>query len=309
MPFIQNYNLICILGPTASGKTIFAANLAYQLGGEIISADSRQVYRNMDIGTGKDLGDYNVSGNQIPFHILDIVEAGSEYNVFHFQKDFILAFNQIRERNKLPILCGGSGMYIDAVLRGYKLVNVPVNEQLRKELEVFSMEELVNRLKSYGKLHNTTDIIVRKRLIRAIEIEEYYLDQPEQDRFFPEIRSVVFGIEMDREIRRKRITQRLNLRLQHGMIEEVEKLLSSGILPEKLIYYGLEYKYITWYLTGKMSYPDMFSQLNTAIHQFAKRQMTWFRKMEREGLKINWIDGSLGIMEKVRIAEEVIFKK
>jgi tRNA dimethylallyltransferase len=303
MPLFQNINLICILGPTASGKTAFAANLAARLGGEIISADSRQVYRNMDIGTGKDLGDYMINGIQIPFHLVDIVNAGSEYNVFQFQKDFLAAFNNIRERGKLPILCGGTGMYIEAVLKAYKLINVPVNEILRKELEPASLEELESRLKLFKQLHNTTDITIRERLIRAIEIEEYYLDHPDEDESFIGLSPVIFGIMVDRESRRKRITERLKYRLQHGMIEEVQNLLDSGITPEKLIFYGLEYKYLTWYLTGKLSYDEMVLQLNTAIHQFAKRQMTWFRKMERDGFKIHWIDGSLDLEEKLRIAD------
>jgi len=309
MPYMQNYNLICILGPTASGKTALAANLAGRLGGEIISADSRQVYRNMDIGTGKDLADYTVSGIQIPFHLVDIVDAGSEYNVFEYQKDFFVALRQIWERNNLPILCGGTGLYIDAVLSSYKLINVPLNENIRHELESVSMEDLTNRLKSYRKLHNTTDLVNRKRLIRAIEIEEYYLNHPRNDKSFPDIKAVVFGIKVDRETRRKQITERLNFRLKNGMIEEVQRLLDSGIPDKQLVYYGLEYKYITWFVTGKISYEEMYSRLNTAIHQFAKRQMTWFRKMEKEGIDIHWIDGNLGMDDRVRIVEEILSRQ
>lgn len=286
----SGYDLITILGPTACGKTYFAACLSEKIGGEIISADSRQVYKKMDLGTGKDYDDYYVNGKMIPFHLIDILEPGEKYNVFEYQKDFIAAFNEIKNRGKMPVMCGGTGLYIDAVIKGYRLLPVPPNHLLRKKLESKTMEELIQILSKYRKLHNTTDIDTRKRAVRAIEIEEYHQQHPENDTLFPRLNTILIGIKYDREVIKKRITERLNDRLKKGMIEEVGNLLSKGLKPEQLVYYGLEYKYITLYLTGAIKYDEMFSRLNIAIHQFAKRQMTWFRKMEREGAVIHWLD-------------------
>ncbi|QKG80629.1 tRNA (adenosine(37)-N6)-dimethylallyltransferase MiaA [Tenuifilum thalassicum] len=297
----NKYDLIAIVGPTASGKTQLAAHLAARLNGEIISADSRQVYRGMTIGTGKDLDDYVVDGQEIPYHLIDIVDAGYKFNVFEYQQHFIDAYNDIKSRNRLPILCGGSGLYVDSVLRGYKLLPVPENPELRRELESKTDEELAKILSSYKKLHNTTDLDTRKRTIRAIEIEEYYKRQPVDPNPFPEINSIVFGVKYQRATEMKRIRERLAQRLESGMIDEVKALLDSGLNADDLIYYGLEYKYITEYLLGKYSYDEMFEKLYIAIRQFAKRQMTWFRGMERKGFTINWIPGELSLEEKMSI--------
>lgn len=296
---MEQINLITILGATASGKTDVAAHLAHRIGGEIISADSRQVYRGMDIGTGKDIADYTIDGEPIPYHLIDIVDAGYEYNVFEYQRDFVNAFTNIQARNKFPIICGGSGMYIEAVLKGYKLINVPVNEELRNSLAGKSLEELASILKNYKTLHNQSDVDTVKRAIRGIEIEEYYTQHSEIDTHYPEINSLIVGVKYDRESRRRRITERLKTRLKEGMVDEVKKLLDSGIKPESLIYYGLEYKYITQYLIGEMSYEEMFRQLEIAIHQFSKRQMTWFRHMESNGFFIHWLDGYMPTDEKI----------
>ncbi|HKK80949.1 MAG TPA: tRNA (adenosine(37)-N6)-dimethylallyltransferase MiaA [Prolixibacteraceae bacterium] len=293
------YNLITILGATASGKTSVASHLATKVNGEIISADSRQIYRGMDIGTGKDIQDYTINNTTIPYHLIDIVDAGYQYNVFEYQHDFIEVYDDITARNKLPVMCGGSGLYIEAVLKGYKLIQVPVNEKLREELSDKSLEELTEILKKYKTLHNTSDVDTRKRAVRAIEIEEYYTGHPQIDTYFPNINSLIVGVKFDRNSRRRRITERLNARLKEGMIEEVESLMNKGITPDNLIYYGLEYKYITLYLTGKLSYFEMFNQLETAIHQFSKRQMTWFRRMEKHGFNIHWLDGYMPTSEKV----------
>ncbi len=293
------FNLLSIVGPTASGKTALAVQLAAAFRGEVISADSRQVYRGMDIGTGKDLQEYLVNGEIIPFHLIDIVDAGEKYNVFEYQSDFVKAWEDCRQRGVLPVLCGGSGLYVEAVLKGYQLLAVPVNEELRASLNGLSLADLASRLSAYKKLHNTTEIDTPKRAIRAIEIEEYYLTHPKEEKVLPEIRSLIVGVDVSREVRRERITARLHERLQHGMVEEVQNLLDSGIAPEDLIYYGLEYKYLTLYLIGRLKYEDMVGQLNVAIHQFAKRQMTWFRKMEREGFEIRWLKGELSMEEKI----------
>ncbi len=296
----KKYNLITILGPTASGKTSVAAKIASVLDGEIISADSRQVYRGMDLGTGKDYADYIVDGKAVPYHLIDIVDAGYEYNVYEYQKDFLDVFAEITEREKLPVMCGGSGLYLEAVLKNYKLIRVPVNEQLRESLDDKLLWELTDILKSYKNyLHNQTDTESSKRAIRAIEIEEYYLTHPEIDTGMPEINSLVVGVKFEREARRKRITTRLKQRLKEGMLDEVQHLLDSGLTPEQLTYYGLEYKYMTLHLTGKITFQEMFDSLNVAIHQFAKRQMTWFRRMENQGIKINWLDGFMPMDEKV----------
>jgi tRNA dimethylallyltransferase len=296
---LNNYQLITILGPTASGKTNLAAALAYKLDSEIISADSRQVYRSMDIGTGKDLSDYVVKGKQISYHLIDICNAGEKYNVYEYQHDFHKAYLELINKGKLPILCGGTGLYIEAVLKGFKLLSVPENKELRKSLEDKSLDELTVILSHYGSLHNTTDMDSAKRILRAIEIADYTLKKnPEYQEFRP-INSLIIGIDLNREIRRQLITQRLKSRLENGMIEEVKFLLDSGIAPEDLIYYGLEYKFVTLYLTGELTFKEMFDQLEIAIHQFAKRQMTWFRGMERRGFTIKWISPDLSVSEKV----------
>jgi tRNA dimethylallyltransferase len=355
---MHHYNLLAITGPTATGKTTLAAHLAFHLNGEVISADSRQVYRGMNIGTGKDLSDYWVEGKQIPVHLTDIVDAGTQYNVFEYQRDFLRALNDLRQRDKFPVLCGGSGLYIEAVLQNYTLIQVPVNEDLRSLLAGKSLDELTEILKSYNsKLHNITDIVNEKRAIRAIEISDYYRnlksDLSERSELSerrdlrerkdlselsdvrerrdlrelsdklpntdyspitdyripitdhrsphtPGLKPLIVGIKYDLEIRRERITRRLHQRLKEGMVEEVQSLLDSGILPEGLIYYGLEYKYITLYLTGAMTYPEMVEKLNISIHQFAKRQMTWFRRMERQGTIIHWVDGNLPLEGKMK---------
>ena len=299
----MNYDLVTILGPTASGKTPLAAALAYRLNAEIISGDSRQVYRRMDLGTGKDLADYVVDGKRIPYHLIDIVEPGYKYNVFEFQRDFLQAYDDIRQRGVLPILCGGTGMYIESVLKGYKLLPVPENPELRASLADKSLDELTTILAEYKKLHNSTDVDTVKRAIRAIEIEEYYRQQPVSAREFPAINSLVIGVDIDRDLRRTKITRRLKQRLDEGMVDEVIALLDAGIPTEDLIYYGLEYKYLTLYAVGQLTYDEMFHQLEIAIHQFAKRQMTWFRGMERRGFNIHWIDASLPMEQKV---EEIV---
>ena len=292
-------DLITILGPTASGKTPLAAALADRLGTEIISGDSRQVYRRMDLGTGKDLVDYTVEGRQVPYHLIDIVEPGYKYNVFEYQRDFLKAYQEITAKNKLPILCGGTGMYIESVLKGYRLLPVPENPELRASLEGKSLEELTGILEGYKKLHNSTDVDTAKRAIRAIEIEEYYKQQPAEYREFPSLKSMIIGVDIDRELRREKITRRLKQRLDEGMVEEVRGLLAEGIDPENLIYYGLEYKFLTQYAIGELTFDEMFHQLETAIHQFAKRQMTWFRGMERRGFTIHWLDATLPMEEKI----------
>ena len=295
----MKYDLITIIGPTASGKTPLAAALANKLDTEIISGDSRQVYRRMDLGTGKDLVDYTVNGHEVPYHLIDIVEPGYKYNVFEYQRDFLKAYEEITAKGKLPVLCGGTGMYVESVLKGYRLLPVPENSELRASLEGKSLEELTHILEGYKKLHNSTDVDTAKRAIRAIEIEEYYKQQPPEYREFPSLHSLIVGVNIDRELRREKITRRLKQRLEEGMVEEVRGLLAEGIHPDNLIYYGLEYKFLTQYVIGELTYEEMFLQLETAIHQFAKRQMTWFRGMERRGFTIHWLDATLPMEEKL----------
>ncbi len=303
----MKYNLVTILGPTATGKTTLAAHLAAKINGEVISADSRQVYRGMDLGTGKDYADYFVSGIEVPSHLVDIEDAGIHYNVYRFQTDFVRVFSEIHSRGKFPVLCGGSGLYLEAVLKDYKLIQVPPNRELRTELEGKSLEELTEILqKLKPDLHNSTDVETDRRAVRAIEIEMYYREHPELETSMPEIKSLNIGINFDREIRRQRISQRLKERLDEGMLDEVQKLLDSGLTPEQLIYYGLEYKYLTLHLTGELSYDEMYNQLEIAIHQFAKRQMTWFRGMEKRGTKIQWIDGNLPLDEKLELIQKMV---
>jgi tRNA dimethylallyltransferase len=294
------YDLLVITGPTATGKTSLAVNAALALGGEIISADSRQVYKGMNIGTGKDYDEYNITEGKIPVHLIDIAEPGTKYNVFEYQRDFFGIYQILHERNVFPLVCGGSGMYIDSVVSGYRLFEVPPNDELRKELATRSMGELTELLKSYRPLHNITDIDSKKRVIRAIEIEIFNSSKPGFATSYPKLRTLITAIDIPREIRRERITARLWERLNSGMVEEVRGLLKSGISEELLVYYGLEYKYITWYLSGRLSYDEMVSKLEIAIHQFAKRQMTWFRGMEKKGTVIHWIDGLLPMEEKVK---------
>ena len=303
--------MITILGPTASGKTPVAACLAAMIGGEIISADSRQVYRRMDIGTGKDLADYTVDGRQVPYHLIDIREPGTKYNLFEYQQDFFDAYQQIQERGAVPILCGGTGLYIEAVLKGYKLSPVPQNQELRCSLEGKSLDELTQmltdiKIKTGSNMHNTTDVDSCQRAIRAIEIETYNLEHPTPRRELPSVDSVIIGIDINRDLRREKITRRLKARLEEGMVDEVRALLDEGISAEDLIYYGLEYKFITEYLMGRTSYEEMFQRLEIAIHQFAKRQMTWFRGMERRGFTIHWISATLSMDEKIKAIQSYL---
>ena len=306
--YLMKYTMLVVLGPTASGKTTFAANIGYRYNGEVISADSRQVYKHMSIGTGKDYGDYTVNGHAIPCHLIDIATPGYHYNVYEYQKDFLQIYEHLQRKNKLPVLCGGSGLYLEAVLKGYKLIHVPPDYTLRASLNEFSLEALKDLLLSYKQhLHNTTDLTSRKRAIRAIEIAKYYSDHPEIDLKYPDIFPLVLGIIFDRATQRQLITRRLENRLQNGLIDEVKALMRKYELSAKdLEYYGLEYKYVVRYIQGKCTYGEMFKTLNTAIHQFAKRQMTWFRRMERNGMKIHWIDGNLAMEDKLQMAGELI---
>lgn len=303
----MNYELITILGPTASGKTDLAAHLAARLGdAEIISADSRQVYRGMDIGTGKDLADYTVGGVQVPYHLIDILEAGEKYNLFQYQQDFWSAYNDVVSRGKTPILCGGTGLYIESILKSYKMVSVPENVALRQRLADKSLAGLTTILQTYKTLHNTTDVDTAKRAIRAIEIQEYYREHHIEEQDFPQLRSLTIGVNIDRELRREKISLRLRKRLEEGMIEEIRQLLEH-VPAENLLYYGLEYKFVTLYCLGELSYDEMVRQLEIAIHQFAKRQMTWFRGMEeRRGIPIHWIDATLPMDERVEKCLELM---
>ncbi|MBQ9215146.1 MAG: tRNA (adenosine(37)-N6)-dimethylallyltransferase MiaA [Prevotella sp.] len=309
--------MITILGPTASGKTPIAARLAAEIGGEVISADSRQVYRRMDIGTGKDLGDYVVpmvngqsSMVNVPYHLINICEPGTKYNLFEYQQDFFDVYQDVRGRGAVPILCGGTGLYIEAVLKGYHLSPVPQDQELRDALEGKSLDELTLMLtelkkKTGSNMHNKTDVDSCQRAIRAIEIETYNLEHPTPRRELPPVDSIIIGIDIDRELRREKISRRLKARLDGGMVDEVRALLEEGIPAEDLIYYGLEYKFVTEYLTGRLSYDEMVTRLEIAIHQFAKRQMTWFRGMERRGFKIHWIDASLPMEDKIERIKEL----
>ncbi len=301
----NEYNILTILGPTASGKTALAVAVAAQLDGEIVSADSRQVYRGMDIGTGKDLAEYTADGRAVPYHLIDIADAGYKYNLFEYQRDFAAAYQTIVARHKTPILCGGTGLYIEAVLGGYQLVAVPENAELRAALADKTLPELAELLRGYKTLHNTTDIDTPKRAIRAIEIADYSRRHPEMQPQGERLRPLIVGVSIDRELRRQKITERLHQRLNAGMIDEVANLLHAGIPPENLTYYGLEYKFVTLYLTGTLTYDAMVAQLETAIHQFAKRQMTWFRGMERRGFTIHWLDATWPVEEKVAFVEKL----
>jgi tRNA dimethylallyltransferase len=302
------YDILVVTGPTASGKTALAAAVAHRIGGEIISADSRQVYRGMNLGTGKDYHDYIVDGSPVPFHLIDIADPGYKYNVFEYQRDFNRVYSDLKQRKVFPVVCGGSGMYADSIISGYKMFEVPPDSGLRVKLEKKSMEELKEILLTYKSLHNTTDLDTKKRVIRAIEIEHSTRNKAKPGIEFPKVKALLTGIIFERENRRKMITERLKQRLDCGMIEEVKNLIHQGISTETLIYYGLEYKFITLYLTGKISYSEMVRDLEIAIHQFAKRQMTWFRGMERRGTKIHWIEGTLPMTEKVKIVLELLLE-
>ena len=305
----EKYDLVSIVGPTACGKTSLAVELALSIpGAEIISADSRQVYRGMDIGTGKDIAEYTRGGVTVPSHLLDIVDAGEKYNLFEFQRDFLVAYEDIKKRGAYPVMCGGSGLYVESVLKGYRLLPVPENPPLRAELEEKSLEELTALLATYKQLHNNTDTDNKKRAIRAIEIEEYYRNCPVEERYFPQINALTIGVQVDREVRRERISRRLRERLACGMVDEVRGLLDSGLQPDQLIYYGLEYKYLTLYLTGAMGYDEMVSGLEIAIHQFAKRQMTWFRGMEKRGVQIHWVDAMRPLPELVEQIKTLLYE-
>lgn len=300
--------LITILGPTACGKTALAVSLAKRLDGAVISADSRQVYRGMDIGTGKDLSEYNDGEVSVPYYLIDIVNPGYKYNIYEYQNDFFKAYREVLKEGKMPIMCGGSGLYIESVLKGYKLIPVPENPDLRKKLSTKSLQELKVILAGYKTLHNTTDVDTVKRAIRAIEIEECYKRNSKTGEELIKLNNLIIGIDIDREERRQRISDRLNSRIEMGLIKEVESLIEGGVLPADLIYYGLEYKYVTMYLIGELSIKQMKKELEIAIHQFAKRQMTWFRGMERRGLEINWIPYSMPTEEKLKIILELISK-
>ena len=304
--FRTPYDLIVITGPTATGKTRIAAQLAETMQAEIVSADSRQVYKGMDIGTGKDLADYVINGKMIPVHLVDIVEPGYEFNVFEFQNHFIKAIEHIRKRDLQAIMCGGTGLYLEAALANYRLLKVPINKTLRQQLDELTQEELVENLASMKKLHNTTDITERSRLIRAIEIETFNQAHPQERKNYPEFSHIIFAITFPREILRERISTRLKNRLENGMQTEVEQLLKTGLKPQQLSFYGLEYKYVTQYVTGEIDHGEMYTKLNTAIHQFAKRQMTWFRRMERKGFTIHWVDGELSQDEKLKFIHKTI---
>ncbi len=296
---VSAYDLLVVSGPTASGKTSLAVALAFRLGSEIISADSRQVYRRMDLGTGKDYNEYSICGKTIPVHLIDIADPGYKYNLFEYQRDFTEVFTRLKGRGVFPIVCGGSGMYIDSIVKGYELFEVAPDSGLRAKLEKKPMDELTRILSTYRKLHNVTDLDTRKRVIRAIEIEHFNHVAQRKQKKFPLLKPLVVGIMVDREVRRRRISERLRERLKAGMVDEVRILLESGVEKESMIYYGLEYKYITLYLSGELSYESMVSELEIAIHQFAKRQMTWFRGMERKGTVIHWIDERLTMDEKI----------
>ncbi len=296
----ENNILLVITGPTATGKTRLAVLVAHATGREVISADSRQVYRGMDLGSGKDLDDFLVEGRLVPYHLIDIAEPGAEYNVFEYQGDFLNAYRHIRSRNSQAILCGGTGMYIEAAIKGYRMLKVPKNLPLRSQLSPMTMEELSKILARFGPLHNTTDTGDRERLVRAIEIQEYQKTHSGLMKDYPVLNPKLFAIHFDRAILRQRITERLDRRLAAGMTREIEQLLKKGLKPSQLVFYGLEYRYVTRYVVGEISWDQMVTQLNTAIHQFAKRQMTWFRRMERRGTPIQWIDGRLPEEEKMR---------
>ena len=302
----SDYNLLVVLGPTASGKTSFAARMAAAFDGEIISADSRQVYRGMTIGTGKDLADYVVDGRPVPYHLIDIAAAGEKYNVYRYQTDFFEAMRTVERHGRLPIMCGGTGLYIEAVLRGYRFIEVPPDTELRAALAGKTLAELADILASYRPLHNTSDTDTPRRAIRNIEIARYYAQHPEAGQPLPPVRPLVVGTLVDRETRRSRITRRLHARLREGLVDEVAGLMRAGVSSDDLIYYGLEYKFVTNYLLGLLTLEEMTEQLNIAIHQFAKRQMTWFRGMEARGIHVHWLDMQLPESERIAMVRELM---
>ena len=306
MELLTEYDLLVITGPTASGKTSLAVCLAKMIGGEVISADSRQVYKGMNLGTGKDYDDYLVNGTRVPFHLIDIADPGYKYNVFEYQRDFIKVYTELKKRKVFPVVCGGSGMYADSIITGYKMFEVPPDSGLRVELEKKSLEELKAILSSYKNQHNTSDLDSKKRAIRAIEIAHFNNNKGAPKSENLKIKSLVVGVMFDRDTRRKRISERLRQRMDSGMVAEVKQLIDQGISTETLIYYGLEYKYITLFLLGEIGYDEMLKALEIAIHQFAKRQMTWFRGMEKRGINIHWIDGELEMDEKVNKVLELL---
>lgn len=308
MQHSNKYNLVVVLGPTASGKTSLAAPLAHQIHGEVISADSRQVYKHMTLGTGKDYDDYIVEGQKVPYHLIDIAQPGYKYNVYEYQRDFYTAFEDVIGRGKFPVMCGGTGMYIEAVLSGFKIIQVPSNPELRAALESKDLEELAGMLKTMKKLHNTTEVDTKKRAIRAIEIETYYQSNPQIDVELPKLNPLIIGVDIERQLRRDKITKRLKDRLKEGMVEEVKGIIDSGVMPADLLYYGLEYKFVTQYVLGLISYDQMFEQLNIAIHQFAKRQMTWFRKMERSGFTIHWLNAETQLQTNIDTVKMILLK-
>ena len=287
--------LITILGPTATGKTALAAEVAYRLNGEVISADSRQVFRGMDIGTGKDLADYDIHGTHVPYHLIDICHPSEEYSAYRFLNDFVPAFSSIVARGRQPILCGGTGLYIDAVVRRYRLSDAPIDPAYRASLEPFSDDELAARLASYGPLHNHTDTETRERLLRALEIQEYAQAHPDRYTHLPDMQHAVFGTLMDRQHVIDRIEHRLRTRLDEGMTDEVQRLLDQGIAPERLMRFGLEYRHVTKFLLHQCTREEMYRDLFTDIRRFAKRQMTWFRRMERAGVNIHWLDATMPV--------------
>ena len=302
----DKFDLITVLGATAGGKTSFAANFAYETNRDIIGADSRQVYKKMNIGTGKDLDDYVVNGKKINHHLIDIIEAGEKYNVYEYQNDFIKVYNKLKLEGKKAVMCGGSGMYLESVINSYKLLKVPENIELRKQLTDKPLNKLSEKLKTYGKVHNSSDLLDKERAIKAIEIAEFYKNNPTISNNLKQINNFIVGIKFDRDSRRKRITDRLKQRLEQGMIDEVKELIKSGISTDTLIYYGLEYKFITLYILNQLTYNEMFKQLETAIHQFSKKQMTWFRRMEKQGAKIHWLDGYMSNNEKFNSITEIL---
>ena len=295
----MKYDIITIIGPTASGKTKLATSLAIKMDSEIISGDSRQIYKYMDLGTGKDIDEYTINGTSIPYHLIDIAYPGYKYSIYDYQHDFINAYNAIKKKRRIPILCGGSGLYIESVLKNYRLQPVPPNIKLREALEGINLEELSSILSSYKNLHNKTDTDSKKRAIRGIEIAEYYNTHSIGTEKRTSIKSLTIGLTLNREERWKRIHNRLIQRLNEGMVNEVECLLDKGVKAEDLIYYGLEYKYLTLFITKKISYNEMLQKLEIAIRQFSKRQMTWFRGMQRRGICIHWIDATWPLIEQL----------
>jgi tRNA dimethylallyltransferase len=295
----QSYNSIIITGPTASGKTALAAHLAYELNGEIISADSRQVYKKLNIGTGKDLAEYTVNNTPINHHLIDVAEVGTHFHLYDFITHFYGAFQAIEKLGKLPIICGGTGLYLDAIIKKHELAAIPNNFELRLQLEKLNLEQLIAKLFSYNNKPENADLTTKKRLVRAIEIADYLSNNNSPKTNFIDLKPIIFALDLPKEARRNKISIRLKHRLENGMIDEVKDLINEGISHERLQFLGLEYQYISKYLLNEMSYDEMFLKLETSIHQYAKRQMTWFRKMEREGNQIHWLDATKPMEENL----------